>query len=305
VNIHKHARLTPAGRWAAVQRRLAGELPEAIGQARHYTGRTLEKWLARYRAEGRAGLEDRSSRPRRLARQLPRHHCRQITKARAKRWSRIAHHFGIPLSTGIMRLRQAGLQRLPALAPPPAVRRYEMARPGDLLHIDIKKLGKIGQVGHRIHGDRRRRSRGIGWEYVHVAIDAYSRVVYAEVLPDERAPTATAFLPRAVAWYAALRVRVRAVMTDNGGMYRATLWEKAVRRLRLRHQRTRPYTPRTNGKVERVIWTLLAEWAYARPYPTSRHRTVWLPRYLQQYNHDRAHSALHYLPPMLHLAQAL
>ena len=140
---------------------------------------------------------------------------------------------------------------------------------------------------------------------MHVAIDAYSRVVYAEMLPDERAPQTSAFQARAVAWYATLGVPVKAGLTDNGGMYRSMRWAQTIRRLRLTHKRTRPYTPPTNGKVERVIRTRLTEWAYAPPDPTSHHRAEWLPRYLHEYNRDRAHSALHYLPPMLGLAQAL
>jgi transposase InsO family protein len=289
-----------------VTRRLAGESAAAIAAAVGCSARTVWKWWRRYQDGGWAALADRSARPQRVGRQLPRRQRRQILKARAKRWSstRIAHHDGIALSTVITRLRQAGLQRLPRLAPPPVVRRYAMRRPGELLHVDIKQLGKIGRVGHRITGDRRLRSRGIGWAYVHVAIDAYRRVVYAEVLADERGPTAAAVLARALAWYAARGVRVRAVLTDNGACYCSTAWAAAIRAGRLQQNRTRPYPPRTNGKVERVIRTLVPEWAYARPYPSSRRRTEWLPRYLHEYHHARAHSALHSLPPMLHLAQA-
>ena len=192
-----------------------------------------------------------------------------------------------------------------SLEPPRAIRRYEMAAPGELLHVDTKKLGRIGRVGHRIHGDRRQCARGIGWEALHVAIDAYSRVMYAEVLPDERATTAAAFLGRALAWYAALGVRVRAVLTDNGACYRGRAVAALLHHEGIQHKHTRPYTPRTNGKVERVIQTLLREWAYVRPYPSSAKRTEWLARYLRTYNELRCHSAINYLPPMLHLAAAL
>lgn len=209
------------------------------------------------------------------------------------------------LSTVIHLVRRHGLNRLPRLEPPRAIRRYEMAAPGELLHVDTKTLGKIGRVGHRIHGDRRQRVRGIGWEAVHVAVDAYSRVVYAEVLPNERAATAAAFLARAIAWYAALGVRIHAVMTDNGGCYRSHAVRTLLERERIQHKRTRPYTPRTNGKVERMIQTLLREWAYVRPYPSSQRRTEWLARYLITYNTSRGHSAINFLPPMLHLAAAL
>ena len=250
---------------------------------------------------------DRSSRPHRFGTRLPRYRHRQILRGRHRRWSttRIAQETGVALSTVIHLVRRHGLQRLPRLEPPREIRRYEMSAPGELLHVDTKKLGRIGRVGHRIHGDRRTRVRGIGWEALHVAVDAYSRVVYAEILPDERATTAAAFLVRALAWYAALGIRVRAMLTDNGSCYRSRVVQALMRREQIHHKRTRPYTPRTNGKVERMIQTLLREWAYVRPYPSSHRRTEWLARYLRTYNEVRCHSALNYLPPMLHLAAAL
>ncbi|WKW10821.1 IS481 family transposase [Pseudogemmatithrix spongiicola] len=307
MNIHKNARLTVAGRLAVATAVLGGQDPAAVARGAACSVRTVWKWVARFRTGGAAALADRSSRPHRLT-QLPRPQRRAILRGRTRRrWSstRIAQETGIPLSTVIHFLRRHGLQRLPRLEPPRAVRRYEMRAPGELLHVDTKKLGRIGRVGHRIHGDRRTRVRGIGWEAVHVAVDAYSRVAYAEVLPDERAATTAAFLARAIAWYAALGVRVRAVLTDNGSCYRSHAVRTLLRCDGITHKRTMPYTPRTNGKVERLIQTLLREWAYARPYPSSRVRTEWLARYLRTYNEARGHSALNYLPPMLHLAAAL
>lgn len=307
MNIHKNARLTVAGRRAVVRAVLQGTAAAVVAHGAGCSVRTVWKWVARFRAGGDPELSDRSSRPHRLGTRLPRYRHRQILRGRHRRWSttRIAQETGIALSTVIHLIRRHGLQRLPRLEPPREIRRYEMSAPGELLHVDTKKLGRIGRVGHRIHGDRRTRVRGIGWEALHVAIDAYSRVVYAEVLPSERTADAAAFLARALAWYAALGVRVRAVLTDNGACYRSRAVRAFFSHQGILHKRTRPYTPRTNGKVERVIQTLLREWAYVRPYPSSHCRTEWLARYLTTYNEVRTHSALNYLPPMLHLAAAL
>lgn len=307
MNIHKNARLTIAGRRAVVAAVLRGQSAAAVAGGAQCSVRTVWKWVARFRQDGELGLRDRSSRPHRLGTRLARARHRQILRGRHRRWSstRIAQETGVALSTVIHLLRRHGLQRLPRLEPPRPIRRYEMSAPGELLHVDTKKLGRIGRVGHRIHGDRRTRVRGIGWEALHVAIDAYSRVAYAEVLPDERATTAAGFLARALAWYAALGVRVQAVLTDNGSAYRSRAVRALLQRDQIHHKRTRPYTPRTNGKVERMIQTLLREWAYVRPYPTSQRRTEWLARYLITYNEVRCHSAINYLPPLLHLAAAL
>ena len=307
MNIHKNARLTVVGRQAAVAAVLAGHRATDVAREVRCSARTVWKWVARFRADGVEALGDRSSRPHRLGTRLPRYRHRQILRGRARRWSstRIAQETGVALSTVIHLLRRHGLQRLSRLEPPRAVHRYEMAAPGELLHVDTKSLGRIGRVGHRIHSDRRKRVRGIGWEAFHVAVDAYSRVVYAEVLPDERATTAAAFLARAIAWYAALGVRIQAVLTDNGSCYRSHAVRRFFERERIQHKRTLPYTPRTNGKVERMIQTLLREWAYVRPYPSSQRQTEWLARYLITYNTSRGHSAINFLPPMLHLAAAL
>ena len=200
--------------------------------------------------------------------------------------------------------RRLGLGRLPTLQPPQPVVRYERARPGELLHLDVKKLGRIGRVGHRIHGDRTTRVRGIGWEFLHVALDDHTRLIYAELLPDERQDTAAAFLARAGAWFGALGIAVvERVMTDNGGCYRSHVFARAVQALGARHLRTRPYTPRTNGKAERVIQTLLREWAYVRPYRSSLARSLALRPYLTYYNTQRPHTALHFHPPLSRLAR--
>lgn len=303
MNIHKNARLTPAMRQTVVRRIQAGESAPAVAATVGVSARTIWKWVARARTEGLEALGDRSSRPRRSPRQLPRYQRRQILRARRRRWSslRIAHHYGLPVSTVVTVQRRLGLARLRSLEPPRPRHRYERRRPGALVHLDIKKLGKIGRVGHRIHGDRRTRVRGIGWEYVHNAIDDCSRVAYSEVLADERGETVAGFLQRAVAWYRTQGVAVRAVMTDNGSGYCSHAFRDARRALRLRHLRTRPYTPQTNGKVERFIRTLLAEWAYVRAYRTSASRTAALPHYLHFYNTERPHTALGYTAPLQRL----
>ena len=198
-------------------------------------------------------------------------------------------------------MRRHGLGRLPPLTPAPPVQRYEWARPGDLVHVDIKALGGIGRIGHRIHGDRRTRVRGIGWEQVHVCIDDASRVAYVEVRPTATTADAVAFVRRAVRWFARRGVRVERLMTDNGAAYRARAFAAACTELGLRHLRTRPYTPRTNGKAERFIQTLLREWAYVRPYRSSAWRQRALPRYVRHYNHSRPHTSLNYTTPLYRL----
>jgi transposase InsO family protein len=303
VNIHKNARLTPTMRREVAARVAAGEPAAVVAQSVRVTARTVRKWVQRAERDGDAELADRSSRPKRSPRQLPRYQRRQILRARRRRWSslKIAQHYALPVSTVVTVQRRLGLARLHALEPPRPRMRYERRRPGTLLHLDIKKLGRFERVGHRIHGDRRRASPGAGWEYVHCALDDCSRVTYAEVLRDERGATSAAFLARAVAWFAHLGVRVRAVLTDNGPGYCGRHFRAARRALQLRHLRTRPYTPQTNGKVERFIRTLLAEWAYVRAYRNSASRTAALPHYLQFYNAERRHTALNYTAPLQRL----
>jgi transposase InsO family protein len=277
------------------------ETAEAFGVSK----RTVYKWRARYREEGRGGLDDRSSVPRRMpARTAGRQEAR-IVRLRGERLTglAIAQRVGIPRATVGAVLRRHRLGRLPAVTPPEPVRRYERERPGELLHIDIKSLGRIGQIGHRIHGDRRTRSRGIGWEHVHVCVDDASRVAYVELLPTLGYGDAVGFLERAVAWFAAHGVHAERVLTDNGSAYLARAFATACHRLRLRHTRTRPYRPCTNGKAERFIRTLLREWAYRRAYATSARRRRALAPWLRYYNVRRPHTALNYRAPITRLQQ--
>jgi transposase InsO family protein len=269
--------------------------------------RTAYKWLARHRDEGVAGLRDRSSRPRRMPTSTPEEWRRLILELRANRMTgrRIAAQLGRPYPTVARLLQRAGSGRLKPVAPSEPVKRYERAQPGELLHVDVKKLGRIGRVGHRIHGDRTTRVRGVGWEYVHVAVDDASRVTYAEVLRDERATTSVAFLRRAVAYFARFGVRVERVMTDNGSAYVSRLHAQQCARLKLKHLRTRPYRPCTNGKVERMIQTLLREWAYALPYPSSNKRAKALKPWLVYYNRHRPHAGLGHRPPFTRLPSAV
>lgn len=305
MDIHKNARLTPHSRAELVRRVIAREQsPGAVAAAFGISERTVRKWLARYRSEGPGGLVDRSSRPHRLYRPTPRHVAKRIIALRHRRWTgkRIAIQTGVSSATVSRVLRRAGLSRMKDLDPPAAVRRYEREQPGELIHIDIKKLGRFQRVGHRITGDRTRQSNargvrdgkpwGAGWEFVHVCIDDASRIAFSQILPDEKKASAVAFLKAAVAYYESLGIKVERVMTDNGPCYTSHAFTKACRQLGLRHIRTKPYTPKTNGKAERFIQTALREWAYARAYQTSDLRAAQLPAWLHQYNWHRPHGSL-------------
>lgn len=309
MNSHKNARLGFAGRVCLVERVIQDGWRTADAAAAFGVSvQSVRKWLRRYRSEGRAGLTDRPSRPRHSPRRLAAPLARRIARLRARRMSgpRIADALGLPISTVGDVLRRLGLGRLPPLQARPPVVRYERQRPGELLHVDAKKLGRIvGGVGHRITGDRTRTGgvhRGGGWETLHVAVDDCSRVAYAELLPDESAASAVTFLGHAVAWLAALGVRVEAVMTDNAFCYTQRRYAEATAALGLRHLRTRPYTPRTNGKAERFIQTALREWAYAKAYRSSGQRAGALGPFLADYNTTRPHTAHHRRPPISRLA---
>jgi transposase InsO family protein len=307
MDVHKNARLTPAGRGQMVRRVVEdGQTPEAVGKAVGVCPRTVRKWVKRFRAEGVAGLRDRSSRPRRLSRQTPAAVVERIGALRRQRWAGklIALHAGVSPATVSRVLRRLGLRRLKDLEPAAPVRRYEREHPGEMLHVDIKKLGRFDKIGHRITGDRtgQSNSRGVGWEFVHVCIDDNSRVAFTRIMPDERKRSAVAFLKAAIAYYASLGVRVERVMTDNGSCYRSRAFARACKRLKLKHIRTRPYTPRTNGKAERFIQTALREWAYAQAYATSEHRAAELPTWLHRYNWHRPHSGIKYQTPISRLA---
>jgi transposase InsO family protein len=305
VNSHQNARLTPRGRLLMVRRLERGEALGAVARQLRLSARSVRRWWGRYQQEGPTGLVDRSSRPRRSPRRLPRWRRRQIARLRHQRWSsrRIAEHLGLPLPTVVHVQRQLGLARLAPLAPPPPVRRYERRGPGALVHLDIKKLGRIGRVGHRIHGNHQIRTRGIGWEYLHLAIDDATRLAYAALFPDETGTSTAAFLAQAHRWFAAHGVRWRALLTDNGSGYRSHRFQALRRRRRVRHRWTRPYTPRTNGKAERFIRPCLERWAYGAAYRSSRARAQALPEFLRYYNTERRHTALGLITPAQRLAE--
>src|SRR5882724_11917910 len=297
MNMHKNARLTPRGRERIVRQVASGQTPEAVAEAAGICPRTVRKWVDRHRREGLAGLQDRSSRPHRLHRPTPQAVVVEIERLRRQRWTgkQIASETGVSPATVSRVLRRLGLNKLSALEPAEPVRRYEREHPGELIHLDIKKLGRIGSVGHRITGrypGAVNRVRGIGWEFVHVCIDDASRVAFVQVLPDERKHSAVAFLKAAIAYYEGLGVHVERVMTDNGSCYRSKTFRKACQKLGLRHILTKPYTPKTNGKAERFIQTALREWAYARAYDQSDQRAEHLPHWLHRYNWHRPHGSL-------------
>jgi transposase InsO family protein len=305
MDIHKNARLTPHGRAWIVRQVASGQTAKAVGLAVGVCPRTVRKWVTRYRLEGPSGLHDRSSRPHRLHRPTPEVIVAQVETLRRQRWTgqQIALTVGISPATVSRILKRLGLNRLKTLEPAEPVRRYEREHPGEMIHIDIKKLGRFDRVGHRITGDRtgQSNSRGIGWEFVHVCIDDASRLAYVEIKKDERKASAVAFLKAAVAYYAQLGVTVERVMTDNGSCYKSRAFARACKRLGLKHIRTRPYTPKTNGKAERFIQTALREWAYAKAYNHSNERGAELPLWLHRYNWHRPHGSLDAMPPVSRL----
>jgi transposase InsO family protein len=305
MELHKNARTCPASRTLLVHRILAGMPVTSAAEAAGVSRRTAFKWKARYREAGEAALVDRSSRPHRISRQVGIILVEEIIRLRRRRQTghQIASRVGLSPATVARILGREGLSRLSSLDPKEPVRRYQRQHPGELIHLDIKKLGRIKVIGHRITGNRRQCAPGAGWEFVHVAIDDASRLAYAEVLPNQRSPTAISFLRRLIAWYKNYAIPVAGIMTDNGSCYVSHRFDSACRRLGLHHIRTRPYRPRTNGKAERFIQTLLREWAYRRPYPTSLHRTQRLPKYLTYYNHRRPHAALNRQPPAARLCE--
>jgi transposase InsO family protein len=307
MDLHGNAALSWSGRRELARRVVdQGWTLAAAAEAAGVSVRCASKWVTRYRGGDRQ-LLDRSSAPRRVANRTDPERVAVIVKLRRLRMTaaEIAETLTMPLSTVSGVLTRLGLGRLGRLGLEAAIR-YERSRPGELVHVDVKKLGRIAGVGHRVSGDRasqrgryQRRLQGRpGWEYVHVAVDDYSRLAYAEVLADEKATTAAGFLRRAVAFYRRYGIRVEAILTDNGSAYIAVAHALACRRLKIRHLRTRPRRPQTNGKAERFIRTTLAGWAYGAIYGSSRERTAALDGWLWHYNHRRRHSALGHRPPV-------
>lgn len=305
MNIHENARLTPRGRERLVRSVLNGNSPQTAAAGAGVCERTVRKWVARFKAEGAAGLLDRSSRPHRFFRPTPPEIVAKVEALRRERWTgkRIALELSLSPTTVSRILRRLGLNRMRDLEPAEPVRRYEQDHPGDMIHLDIKKLGRFDRVGHRITGDRKGQSngRGIGWEFVHVSIDDASRLAFSQIMPNEKAASAVAFLKAAVAYYQSLGITVLRVMTDNGSCYKAKAFRAACGDLGLKHVRTKPYTPKTNGKAERFIQTALREWAYARAYPTSQYRADALPKWIHDYNWHRPHGGIQYAVPISRL----
>jgi transposase InsO family protein len=310
MDTHKNARLTPKGREDMVRAVVDGGLSKAAAAQRfNTTPKTVAKWVDRFRAEGVEGLRDRSSKPLSSPSQTPQATCAAVEVLRRQRYigKQIAAELAISPATVSRILRRLGLNKLSALDPAEPIRRYERQHPGELIHLDIKKLGRIDGIGHRITGDRRgqsnarARGEGPGWEYVHVCIDDASRVAFVQIMPSEKKESAIAFLKAALAYYASLGVTVARVMTDNGSCYKAFDFRDACRDRGLRHIRTKPYTPKTNGKAERFIQTALREWAYAKAYTHSHGRTAELPIWLHRYNWHRPHGSLKAKTPISRL----
>jgi transposase InsO family protein len=307
VTLHQNAKTCPASRRLMCQRvEEQGWSVRAAAAAAGLSEPRARAWLRRWRA-GDHELADRRSGPAgRHPRRTDPEREALITELRGQvRMSAvaIADALGMPERTVRGVIQRLGLSKLAPLEEPEPANRYERPLPGELIHIDVKKLGRIGRPGHRVNGDRTTRSRGIGWEFVHVCVDDCTRLAYVEVLDDERKETVTAFLQRAVAWFGAHGVIIERLMTDNGSGYRSKLHRRACEALGIRHLFTRPYRPRTNGKAERFIRTLLAGWAYQRPYATSAERTAALDAFLTRYNTQRPHRSLNGQTPMQRLAE--
>ena len=303
MKVHRNARTTPQTRALIVARiaarQTAGEVAKALGISRQ----TIQKWLGRERIEGAAGLEDRSTRPRRSPERLAISKVERLAELRQQRLTaeEIAERLGLPRSTVSIHLARLGMGRLPPLHPPPPVIRYERDRPGELIHVDTKKLGRFQRLGHRVTGNRHQNSDGAGWDYLHVCVDDASRLAYVEIQADELKYTSARFVIHALRFFRDHGVAVERVMTDNGTAYRSRVFAKACRRLKIQHKRTRPYTPRTNGKAERFIQTLLRRWAYHRAYLNSTLRNAALPNWIHRYNHHRPHASLGRKPPISRL----
>jgi transposase InsO family protein len=305
MNIHKNARTTRYSRAEMVRRVTElGETSKAVATAFGVSCRTVAKWLARSRAEGAAGLADKPSRPHRLRKPTPAAITEQIAALRRQRITarQIAITVGVSPATVSRVLKRLGISRLRDLEPAEPVRRYQREHPGELIHIDIKKLGRFEVQGHRVTGDRQAgRSRGAGWEFVHVCIDDASRVAFSQILPDEKKESAVDFLKAAIGYYRRLGISVARVMTDNGSCYRSKAFRKACTDAGLKHIRTKPYTPKTNGKAERFIQTSLREWAYATAYPNSDDRKAALDPWLHNYNWHRPHGGIKSQTPISRL----
>jgi len=304
MKLHGNARTCPHSRRLIALRVLEqGWTLAAAAEAAGASVRTASKWVARYRAEGEDGLADRSSEPLSVPNRTQEERVELIAFLRRLRMTaaEIAEVIGMPLSTVSAVLTRIGLGKLSRLEPVEPANRYEKQLPGELVHIDVKKLVRIEKAGHRVSGNRRGSRKGAGWEYVHVCVDDATRLAYVEVLPDEKAATAIGFLRRAVAHYAGWGIQVRKVLTDNGPAYISILHALACTALGIKHSRTRPYRPRTNGKAERFIRTMLGGWAYGAIYGTSNERTAALPGWLDYYNRRRPHGSLSHQPPLTRL----
>jgi transposase InsO family protein len=304
MKLHGNARTCPHSRRLIAQRVLEqGWTLAAAAEAAGASVRTASKWVARFRAEGEDGLSDRSSEPLSIPNRTQEERVELIAFLRRLRMTaaEIAEVIGMPPSTVSAVLTRIGLGKLSRLEPAEPANRYEKALPGELVHIDVKKLVRIEKAGHRVSGNRRGSRKGAGWEYVHVCVDDATRIAYVEVLPDEKAATAIGFLRRAVAHYAAWGIQIRKVLTDNGPAYISILHALACTALGIKHARTRPYRPRTNGKAERFIRTMLGGWAYGAIYGTSSERTAALPGWLDYYNRRRPHGSLSHQPPLTRL----
>ncbi len=303
MNTHKNARLTYARRLEMVKRMTDGASPSEAARAHAVSVVTARKWLGRFVVQGEAGLKDGSSRPMHRPRSIHPARAMAIVELRHRglTQARIARSLGACKSTVSRILKRAGLSKLPALVPAQPVQRYEHAAPGDLLHIDTKKLGRIEGPGHRVTGDRRDRNRGAGWEVLFVAVDDHARIGFTDLYPDEKQRSAVQFLHNAHAYYKSLGVRLKRLLTDNGAAFHSTSFAKACERLGIKHSFTRPYRPQTNGKAERFIQSALREWAYAFVYEHSDTRARTLDHWIHHYNWHRPHQGIGGIAPMTRL----
>jgi transposase InsO family protein len=307
MDTHKNASLTPKGREQMVRAVVEGNLTKvAVARQFRTTSKTVAKWVERFHKEGVDGLRDRSSKPLSSPSQTAQATCDAVEALRRQRYTgaQIAQQLNIAPATVSRILQRRGLNKWSSIEPIEPVRRYEREHPGEIIHIDIKKLGRFEQIGHRVTGDRKGQSnsRGVGWEYLHLAIDDHSRLAYSEILPNEKRRSCLRFLFNALRFYRKHGVQVQRVMTDNGVSFRSHRYAKALRLLKIKQLRTKPYTPKTNGKAERFVQTSLREWAYAKAYLNSNQRAADLPIWLHQYNWHRPHSSLKAKPPISRLS---